>query len=101
MNLEALNQFNKREFNRLFGLYVKRQKQALDISSEQLSSLTGLPLKEIKLIESGRRRLSQSHFEIVVLALQMDPDEILSLSKITQVENILDFLREIDGFYSR
>lgn len=101
MNLDALSQFNKREFGRLFGLYIKRQKLALHVTTEQLSESTGLPLKDIKMIESGRKRLSQSHFEIIVGVLQMDPAEILNLSKITHVEDILEFLREIDGFYPR
>lgn len=101
MNLETLNQFNKREFGRLFGLYMKRQKLLLNMSSEQIAADTGLALKDVKMIEAGRKRLSQSNFETIVTVMQMDRGEILNLSKITHVENILNFLREIDGFFQR
>ncbi len=101
MNLETLNQFNKREFGRLFGLYMKRQKLLLNMSSEQIAANTGLALKDVKMIEAGRKRLSQSNFETIVTVMQMDRGEILNLSKITHVENILNFLREIDGFFQR
>tara|TARA_B110001454_G_scaffold171291_1_gene162034 strand:+ start:66249 stop:66554 length:306 start_codon:yes stop_codon:yes gene_type:complete len=101
MILETLNQFNKREFGRLFGLYVKRQKGVLNLTSENIAEETGLTLKEVKMIESGRKRLSQNEFETIATVMQMDKDEILNLSKITHVENILNFLREIDGFFQR
>jgi transcriptional regulator with XRE-family HTH domain len=101
MNLETLNQFNTREFGRLFGLYMKRQKLSLNVTSEKLAADTGLTLKEVKMIESGRKRLSQNDFESVVNVLRMEKTEILNLSKITHVENILSFLREIDGFFQR
>lgn len=101
MNLETLNQFNKREFGRLFGLYMKRQKRLLNISSEKIAEDTGLTLKDVKMIEAGRKRLSQGNFETIVTVMQMDRGEILNLSKITHVENILNFLREIDGFFQR
>lgn len=101
MNLETLNQFNKREFGRLFGLYVKRQKDILNLTSDKIAEDTGLTLKEVKMIESGRKRLSQNEFDTIVSVMQMDRGEILNLSKITHVENILNFLREIDGFFQR
>ncbi|OYZ17598.1 MAG: hypothetical protein B7Y39_14985 [Bdellovibrio sp. 28-41-41] len=101
MNLETLNQFNKREFGRLFGLYVKRQKDLLNLTSDKIAEATGITLKEVKMIESGRKRLSQNEFETIVSVMQMDRGEILNLSKITHVENILNFLREINGFLQR
>jgi|JI10StandDraft_1071094.scaffolds.fasta_scaffold289302_3 transcriptional regulator with XRE-family HTH domain len=101
MNLETLNQFNKREFGRLFGLYIKHQKLSLNVTSEKIAKDTGLTLKEVKMIESGRKRLSQNDFETLVNVMQLDRTEILNLSKITHVENILNFLREIDGFLQR
>lgn len=101
MNIETLNQFNKREFGRLFGLYVKRQKVILNLTSEKIAEDCGLTLKEVKMIESGRKRLSQNEFETIASVMQMDKGEILNLSKITHVENILNFLREIDGFFQR
>lgn len=101
MNLQTLNQFNKREFGRLFGLYVKRQKLSLNVTSEKIAEDTGLTLKEVKMIESGRKRLTQNDIETIINVLQMDRTEILNLSKITHVENILNFLREIDGFFQR
>ncbi|MBL7557521.1 MAG: hypothetical protein JNM24_16955 [Bdellovibrionaceae bacterium] len=101
MNLETLNQFNKREFGRLFGLYVKRQKVILNVTSEKIAEDSGLTLKDVKMIEAGRKRLSQNDFEMIATVMQMDKGEILNLSKITHVENILNFLREIDGFFQR
>jgi len=101
MNLENLNQFNKREFGRLFGLYMKRQKVFLNFSTEKIALDTGLTVKDVKMIEAGRKRLSQSDFETIITVMQMDRTEILNLSKITHVENILNFLREIDGLYQR
>lgn len=101
MDLEKLVQFNKREFYRLFGNYIKHQRQTLALDFRHVSSLTGLPEQDLKLIECGKKKLSQAHLLALKGSLQLDDAELINLTRITQIDYILSVSKELDEFFPR
>lgn len=102
MNLENLTQFNKKHFKKFLGLYIKERRVFLDLTENQVSEWMGFSSsKTLRSIESGQKNLSQSEFDHLCYILDLNQTELLSLGKITQVQNILDLYREIDAQYPK
>lgn len=99
MLLNKLSNFNKKDFNKLFGLYIKRRRIELGLKETDLALLTDLNLKEISLLETGRKKISEPLFETLFNVLQMDQNEVIELSKITQVQYLINLFKVIDENY--
>lgn len=99
MNLENLSQFNKRLFKKFLGVYINKQRLQLNIPLEHLSDLVAIPIKDLKSIESGLRMLTQKQFDLLCMVLELDPYELIHIGKITQVQSMLGFYKEIDEHY--
>jgi transcriptional regulator with XRE-family HTH domain len=102
MDLENLNQFNKKLFKKFFGIYIKEKRIELDLTHEKLAEMMGdLDVKSIKSIETGQKAISQKDLDLFCYYLQLDQQELINIGRITQVQNILDFVKETDAFYPR
>ena len=101
MDVENLNQFNKRLFKKYLGIYIQQRRVQLKLSIEQLATATSLSDKKIKLLESGQGQVSQEIFDILCKFLQLDPIELINIGKITQIQHIMDMYKEIDEHYPR
>ena len=99
MILESLNQFNRRQFKRYFGLYMKRQRAELNFTAEYVAYLADIEVQDLKSIESGKKSMSQTEFDSICKYLYLDSVEIRNICKITQVQNLMNVLKEIDGLY--
>ncbi|MBC7465663.1 MAG: hypothetical protein H7256_06680 [Bdellovibrio sp.] len=73
----------------------------MELTTEQLSEITQLSEKEIKLIEVGRHQITHQIFDTLRVCLELDPNELINIGKITQVQNIMNLYKEIDEHYPR
>lgn len=102
MNIENLNQFNKRLFNKYFGNYIKERRLQLGYSIEDLLKKNPTLNREaIKLIESGRRPVSQIEFDLLVDILALDQQELTNIVKLTQINKLLNIYMEINENYPK
>lgn len=101
MDLENLNQYNKRLFKKFFGIYVKERRTQLKLSLEQLCQYVGMNIKSLKAVEAGQKQISQQDFDLICYHLSLDPQELVNIGKITQVQNILNVYKEIDELYPK
>lgn len=102
MDLENLNQYNKKLFKKFFGIYIKSRRESLGISLEDLTKSMSLKdTKTLKLIEAGTKPITQEELDLFCYYLSLDPQELLNIGKITQVQNIIDVYREIDELYPK
>lgn len=96
MDLENLSQFNKRLFKKFLGIYISRRRTELNLSLAQASTAALISEKEFKFIEAGHAKLSQKLFDRLCFVLDLDPQEILNIGKVTQVKHLLKVCKEID-----
>ena len=101
MQLESLNQFNKRHFKKFFGLYMKRQRAELNMTVEYVAHLADINVSDFKSIESGKKSMSQTQFESICKYLYLDLFEIHNISKITHAQYLMNVFKVIDGHYPR
>lgn len=98
MNLAKLEQFNKHQFRKMLGLYAAEQR--LKSSSNtffQKINKNALNPNILESFESGNLGLDQSLFQTLVDLYQLNQEEILNISRLTQVEFIFDVFRESRG----
>ncbi len=96
LDLENLSQFNKRLFKKYLGIYISQRRADLKISLTQASSAALISEKEFKSIEAGQTKLSQNLFDRLCFAFDLDPQEIVNIGKVTQVQHILEVCKELD-----
>jgi transcriptional regulator with XRE-family HTH domain len=93
MNLDSLNFYDKKQFRRLLGIYVREQRLSRRISQKTLSDRIGVHSSVIANIENGTRKLTQELFADLIEALSLDEAKIFDLSKITEAQYLLEIYR--------
>ncbi|MBC7466988.1 MAG: helix-turn-helix transcriptional regulator [Bdellovibrio sp.] len=101
MQLESLNQFNKRQFKKFFGLYMKRQRAELNVTIEYVAHLADINASDFKSIESGKKSMSQTEFESICKYLYLDLFEIENIYRITHAQYLMNVFKVIDGHYPK
>jgi hypothetical protein len=101
MDLENLSQFNKRLFKKFLGVYVKTRRTELKLSVEKISESMNISVKEFKNIESGQWRMNQYVFDSLSYHLAFDPNELVNICRVTQIQHIMNVCKEIDELYPR
>jgi len=102
MDLDNLNQFDRRLFNKYFGIYVKTKRLQMGYSLEALSELIpNISCKNLKLIESGIGRVSQIELDLLCKVLELSPQELLNIGRITQVNTLLSVYAETNEHYPK
>lgn len=96
MEIDKLSSFNKRFFKKNLGLQIQQKRQELGYSYEYLSDLLGLTSRTIKMIENGQKSVTQDLFEDLIEVFKLDPNELLQISRITHVQYLMSFYKEID-----
>lgn len=86
----------------MFGNYVKLRRNLLNKSLHEMAESLGLQdFRQLKLIEAGQKKISQEEFELLCHCLDLDPYELANIAKITQVQEILNFYKEVDALYPK
>lgn len=97
MNLDSLIYYDKKQFRRLLGIYVREQRQAFGISKKTLSARLHVSPTVIASVENGTRKLTQELFADLITALTLDESKILEISKITEAQYLLEIYRLSDA----
>lgn len=102
VGLENFSQFNADLFYKLFGNYVRQKRSSLNLSFEDLSAkIYEFSSEDLKLIEAGSKTLTENQFNLLTEELKLDPSEVLNISRITQVQQIMELSREINELYPK
>ena len=59
------------------GLKIRQKRLEKKLSGEAAAELAGLPLKQYVMIESGKGRLTVEAFVRIILALDLNADQVL------------------------
>ena len=95
MDLANLAQFDQEMFFKLFGFYLKDSRMKLNRSVDDVAQLSQmLSPDDIVLIEAGLKNISQAEFNVLCETLTLDSAEIFNLAKITQVQYLINVLKE-------
>jgi len=102
VNISNLNQFNPPKFFKLLGHYIKRRRTDLNLSLDDLSfKVKTLTSTQLSQIESGSLPISDEEFYLLDQYLFLEPEELLNIAKITQVQKIMEINREINDLFPK
>jgi ribosome-binding protein aMBF1 (putative translation factor) len=101
MDLATLTQFNPKMFKKLLGIYVKRRREELNITFEQLADPLDLTTKDVKLIESGQGKLNQNILNLLSYYLQFESSELENICRVTQIQSILEVYEVLYEHYPK
>ena len=101
MTLENLTQYDKPKFKELLGLYVKETRQSLKWTEQELAAHLNLPTCDILQIEAGKKTLTQDAFDYLRLSLNLNENDLSDIARITQVQMLMEFYREINEQYPK
>ena len=101
LNISSLAGYDKDAFCRYFGLYVIERRMALSLSQLELAQSVGVKLRDIQLIENGKKFLDQETFEKICLKLNLNLDDVDNMGRITHAQYLMDFFRMMDENYPR
>lgn len=97
MDFETLPSYvNKEMFHRMYGIYVHETRETLEISLEELTSRTNIPVKRLKSIEKGKSNLKPATIQKLNLALNLDPlhlERIYKVARVGYVDELLTLLK--------
>ncbi len=96
MNLNSLDYYDKKQFRRLLGVYVKEQRLARGISQKTLSKRIKVTPSVVGSIENGTRKLTQELLSDLVDVLTLEDSKIFDISKITEAQYLLELYRISD-----
>lgn len=69
------------EIKKRFGLAVREHRQRLKVSQEELAMRIGADQAYVSRVEAGQMNVTLETVEQVATALQVDPAELLNMSK--------------------
>lgn len=102
MELENLNQFDEALFNKYFGTYIKEQRLKLGCSYDELSDkIFTMDPQSIELIESGNRFITKHEFDSLCTSLELDPQVLINIGRLTQVRSLIDVYMETNEHYPK
>ena len=101
MELKNLTQYDKRNFKKFFGLYIKEVREALGWSTGQLGEFLKFSASEVCQLESGQKTLTQDSFDYLRLALNLNSKQLQDIARITQAEMLMGFHREVNEQYPK
>ena len=80
----------------MLGIFLKSNRAKQNVSIEELSKKSSISTSDLKLIESGVKNLSQEEFDMLRVQMNISGQELIEISKVSQVHYLSNLLMALD-----